>query len=178
MQGGVNIRQVKSFVFPVIVLIFLDQISKALIGLFLMDFEFDIIGKFLRFNPVQNTNLSYGGNFIGILSNLWVLVLFNILVILVIISGYAFYKSKNEQTSYSVKVIMSCGLAGAICSLIDKVFWGGSLDFLQIPSFFIFDLKDCYLTVAEIIFVIIGILHNKEISMKEYIYFCYHQFRR
>ncbi|WP_165476366.1 signal peptidase II, partial [Clostridioides difficile] len=89
MQGGVNIRQVKSFVFPVISLIFLDQISKVLIGLFLMDFEIDIIGKFLRFNPVQNTNLSYGGNFIGILSNLWVLVLFNILVILVIISGYA-----------------------------------------------------------------------------------------
>ncbi len=25
-----------------------------------MDFEIDIIGKFLRFNPVQNTNLSYG----------------------------------------------------------------------------------------------------------------------
>ena len=126
-----------------------------------MDFEIDIIGKFLRFNPVQNTNLSYGGNFIGILSNLWVLVLFNILVILVIISGYAFYKSKNEQTSYSVKVIMSCGLAGTICSLI-----------------FIFDLKDCYLTVAEIIFVVIGILHNREISMKEYIYFCYRQFKK
>ncbi len=96
--------------------------------------------------------------------------MFNILVILVIISGYAFYKSKNEQTSYSVKVIMSCGLAGTICSLIDKLFWGGSLDFCRYQAFY-FRLKDCYLTVAEIIFVVIGILHNREISMKEYIYF-------
>ncbi len=51
-----------------------------------MDSEFNIIRKFLRFSPVQNTNL----------------------------------------------------------------------DFLQIPNFFTFDLKDSYLTVAEIIFVIIG----------------------
>lgn len=39
--------------------------------------------------------------------------------------------------------------------MIDKLFWGGSLDFLQIPTLFIFDLKDCYLTVAEVIFVAI-----------------------
>ncbi len=71
---------------------------------------------------------------------------------------------------------MSCGLAGTICSLIDKLFWGGSLDFAD-TKLFIFDLKDCYLTVAEIIFVVIGILHNREISMKEYIYFCYRQFK-
>lgn len=74
-------------------------------------------------------------------------------------------------------MIITCGLAGAICSLLDKVLWGGSLDFLQILSFFTFDLKDCYLTIAEIIFVIIGILHSKEISAKEYIDFCYGRLR-
>ena len=52
---------------------------------------------------------------------------------------------------------MICGISGCLCSLIDKLFWGGSLDFLQIPTLFIFDLKDCYLTVAEVIFVAIGI---------------------
>ena len=56
--------------------------------------------------------------------------------------------------------------------MIDKLFWGGSLDFLQIPTLFIFDLKDCYLTVAEVIFVVIGILHSREISVKEYLHFC------
>ena len=143
-----------------------------------MDSDFDIIGKILRFSPVQNTNLSYGGNFISILSNLWVMVLLNILVILLLISGYFFYKTKRQYTSCSVKVIITCGVAGTLCSLLDKVLWGGSLDFLQIPNIFTFDLKDSYLTVAEVIFVIIGILHNKEISVKEYISFCYGRLRR
>lgn len=143
-----------------------------------MDFEFDIIGKLFRFNPVQNTKLSYAGNFYHVLSNLWVLISLNIFIIFIMISGYSFYKTKNEQTSHSVKVIMNCGLAGAICSLIDKAFWGGSLDFLQIHNFFICDLKDCYLTIAEILFVIIGILHNREISIKEYLCFCYGKLKR
>lgn len=143
-----------------------------------MDFEFDIIGKLFRFNPVQNANLSYAGNFYHVLSNLWVLISLNIFIIFIMISGYSFYKTKNEQTSHSVKVIMNCGLAGAICSLIDKAFWGGSLDFLQIHNFFIYDLKDFYLTIAEILFVIIGILHNKEISIKEYLCFCYGKLKR
>lgn len=143
-----------------------------------MDLDFDIIGKLLRFSPVQNTNLSYGGNFISILSNFWVMVLFNILVILLLISGYFFYKTKRQHTSYSVKVIITCGIAGTLCSLLDKVLWGGSLDFLQIPTVFTFDLKDIYLTIAEIIFVIIGVLHSKEISVKEYISFCYGRLKR
>lgn len=177
-RGGDNIKQIKPFLFPVIVLIFFDQIIKVFIGLFLMHFEFDIIGEFFRFSPVQNTNFSYGGNFISILSNLWVMILFNIFVIFIFISGYSFYKTKKQYTSYSVKVIIICGLAGAICSLLDKVLWGGSLDFLQVPNVFTFDLKDIYLTIAEIIFVIIGILHSKEISVKEYIFFCYGRLKR
>lgn len=157
---------------------FFDQIIKVFIRLFLMDWDFDIIGKLLRFRPVQNTNLSYAGNFISILSNFWVTVLFNILVILLLISGYIFYKTKRQYTSYSVKVIITCGLAGTLCSLLDKMLWGGSLDFLQIPTVFTFDVKDIYLTIAEIIFVIIGVLHNKEISVKEYISFCYGRLKR
>ena len=77
------------------------------------------------------------------------------------------YQAKRAHTSFWVKMIMICGISGCLCSLIDKVFWGGSLDFLQIPTLFIFDLKDCYLTVAEVIFVVIGILNSKEISVKE-----------
>ena len=95
-MGGVNVKQIKPFLFPVIVLIFFDQIIKVFIGLFLMDSDFDIIGKLLRFSPVQNTNLSYAGNFISILSNVWVTVLFNILVILLLISGYFFIQPKSN----------------------------------------------------------------------------------
>lgn len=69
----------------------------------------------------------------------------------------------------SVNILYIFGMAGAFCSLIDKIFWGGSLDFLQIGQLFICDLKDCYLTVTECYILVIGIRHEKEISFKEYI---------
>ena len=65
------------------------------------------------------------------------------------------------------------------CSLLDKVLWGGSLDFLQIPTVFYFDLKKhIYLTIAEIIFVIIGVFHSKEISSERIsLSFCYRRLK-
>ena len=83
---------------------------------------------------------------------------------------------RAASLQHADQMIMICGISGCLCSLIDKLFWGGSLDFLQIPTLFIFDLKDCYLTVAEVIFVAIGILNSKEISVKEYLHFCCNKF--
>ena len=141
-----------------------------------MSYEFDILSGILRFNPVVNTRLSYIGNFFEPLSNPFLTILLNVFALGILISGYLLYKVKRENTSFPVKIIMIFGLAGSLCSLIDKLFWGGSLDFLQIPALFIFDLKDCYLTAAEVIFVVIGILHSKEISVKEYLHFCRNKF--
>lgn len=39
--------------------------------------------------------------------------------------------------------------------------WGGSLDFIQIPLFFTFDLKDCYLSLAVLIFVFLSMYHER-----------------
>lgn len=142
-----------------------------------MLYDFDIIVGILRFSPILNTNLSWGGNFVNSLSSQLVTVLLNMLVLFVFLSGYLLYRAKRVEVSFSVITIMIFGLAGCLCSLVDKLFWGGSLDFLQIPSFFTFDLKDCYLTVAEVLFVIVGISYNKEISVKEYLNFCCNKFK-
>lgn len=165
---------------PVLSLLLIDQIIKIIISSAFMHYDFDIINNFIRFNPEINTNLSWAswaGNYINIFSSPLVTVLLNVLVIFIFLTGYLLYKAKREQTRFPVKIIMVCGLEGCLCSLIDKLFWGGSLDFLQISGFFIFDLKDCYLTAAGVLFVIIGLFHNKEISVKEYVLFCYHKFR-
>lgn len=142
-----------------------------------MQDEFSIINDLLRFNPKQNTNLSWLGNFVDIFSSPLLTIGFNILAIYIFISGYLLYRAKTRQTRFSIKVILICGLASCLCSLIDKLFWGGSLDFLQIPNFFIFDMKDCYLAIAVVAFVIIGILHCEEITVKEYLYFCRNKFK-
>ena len=166
----------KPFIIPVALLVLIDQMVKIVISKVFMKYEFDIIAKVLRFNPELNTRLSYAGNFFELLSSPFVTILLNVFVLFLFLSGYMLYQAKRAHTSFWVKMIMICGISGCLCSLIDKVFWGGSLDFLQIPTLFIFDLKDCSLTVAEVIFVVIGILNSKEISVKEYLHFCCNKF--
>lgn len=176
-KGAFIIKQFKPFITPVLFLILIDQFIKMVISKLFMQYEFDMVIHLLKFNPERNINLSWFGNFVDIFSSLFITVLLNTLAIFIFVSGYLLYKAKTKQTSFSVKIIMTCGLAGCFCSLIDKLFWGGSLDFLQIPNFFVFDIKDSYLTVAEVVFVIVGILHSKEISVKEYLRFCCNKFR-
>lgn len=171
------IKKIKPFIIPALLLVLIDQTIKIVISNVFMQYNFDIIPKVLRFNPNLNTHLSYAGNFIDILSSPFVAILLNILALFLFLSGYMLYLTKRPYTSFSVKMIMICGIAGSLCSLSDKLFWAGSLDYLQIPSLFIFDLKDCYLTVAEVMFVVIGILHSREISVKEYLHFLFHKFR-
>ena len=35
-----------------------------------------------------------------------------------------------------------------------------------------FDLKDCYFTIVQLLFIILGIKYSKEISIKEFLIFC------
>lgn len=166
-------KYVKEFIGRIILLVALDQVVKLIISKWFMNKEFSIIGNIISFQPKQNLNLSWGGNYIGILSNMWMAVSLNILVIVILISGYSFYRSKKNKPSMPVNIIYIFGLSGAICSLIDKIFWGGSLDFIRIGQLFICDLKDCYLTIAECLFLVIGLKHEKEISGKEFIDYCF-----
>ena len=166
----------KPLVIPILCLVLIDQIIKIIISSVFMQYRFDIVDNFARFNPTINTDLSWAGNYIHIFSNLPVTVLLSLFVLFLFISGYLLYISKRKTSSFSAKVIIGFGVAGCLCSLSDKIFWGSSLDFIQITSF-IFDLKDCYLTVAVVLFAVIGLSHSKDISVKEYVRFCYNKFK-
>jgi signal peptidase II len=51
--------------------------------------------------------------------------------------------------------------SGEICSTVDKIFWGGSLDYVLVEGFFIFDLKDVYLSLFDAIVVLCLIFNYK-----------------
>lgn len=170
-------KNFKPFFVPILICVILDQAVKIVISSSFMNYNFDIIGDIIRFHPILNTKLSWGGNYITLLSHPIFLLLFNIIVIFVFFSGYLLYRKKKVvNSSCAVKVLMVFGIAGSICSIIDKLFWGGSLDFIELKNFFIFDVKDCYISFFLVIFIALGMQHGKEFSIKEYIYFCFHRF--
>lgn len=166
-------KKLKRYIVPILILMLTDQMIKLLIINHFKHLEFDILGSFLRFRPIHNTNLSFAGNYIRIFSDYKMAVVFNVLVILLFVAGYRFYMYRSDKAGLAAHIIIVCGLAGSFCSLVDKIFWGGSLDFIQIPQLFTFDLKDCYISTALILFVIFGMIHNKEISIWEFLMFCF-----
>jgi Lipoprotein signal peptidase len=148
-----RLRSFLGRMFPVFLLVLLDQLVKRYIAQHMMDMHFKIFGNFLDFMPHLNTSYSWLNSLtdMGIgrtVHILTVLVLFALTCII-----YDFIR-----ITYSLKTYEHCLFtllfAGMVCSFLDKVFWGGSLDFIWLKGFFIFDLKDVYLTGAEILLVI------------------------
>ncbi len=78
----------------------------------------------------------------------WLMVCLQILflALVLVVYRYLVYFSENQK-AYANGFLIFC-LAGIICSFIDVVFWGGSLDFIRLLDWFTFDLKDVYLTVC------------------------------
>lgn len=88
-----------------------------------------------------------------------------IFVIFIIVSLCVVYKlitTLYRKTHY-IDGIFLLAFAGSICSLIDKLFWGGSLDYILFKGLFIFDLKDIYLTIIELVLIISLITNYKKI---------------
>ncbi len=136
-----------------------------------------IIENILYFMPVLNDNYSY----INSLFKLgWSKTFHIIMVILVLFFSYYVFKyleAKNIKNSM-INILKVFLFSGAICSLIDKIFWNGSLDYILLKGFFVFDLKDCYLTIFEVLVIMLVIKNWKEISkisgielLKDYIGF-------
>ncbi|MDF2686927.1 MAG: putative lipoprotein signal peptidase [Clostridia bacterium] len=169
----ISLKYIKQYGIFLAAFIAADQLIKIIINTFFFKFNFDIISGIFTFSPVINPKLSWGSYFIDFLNNPFFIYTLNILIIIIYISGYSFYRSRVEKPGIWATLIFLFGLSGSICGLIDRLFWGGSLDYIKIPHFFVFDLKDCYLTVSEIILICVVVRHNKEIKIRDYLKYCF-----
>lgn len=155
----------------VLAFILLDQIIKLYIKHNLMGIEIDIFGEFLGFKPKINTAYSWinsmGELGIGLITH----IILNVILLLISILLYDFISTK--YTMYGLAQLNFCFVfAGAFCSLIDKIAWGGSLDFIWLKGFFIFDVKDVYLTCFEAITISMLIFNYKGLrKLNEKVFF-------
>jgi signal peptidase II len=152
----------------ILLYVIIDQFIKLIILEKFMDTQSNILGEYIMFCPVINPKLSYGAHFIPFLNNPIYNYIVIILSILIYMTGYSYYcrQYKNEKTELIAKLIYTIGTAGILCSLIDKLFWKGSLDYIKIESLFTFDLKDFYLSSSIVLFLFC--YYKYKIALKEY----------
>lgn len=131
-----------AFVFVVV-----EQGIKLVINQKYLDANFPIWTPWLYFDPLFNRDYSWVNSMLQLGVGKWVHIVMVIAVLVFIYLFFLYFTKKFKITSL-IGITFSLFFAGAICSLIDKLFWDGSLDYVLVKGFFTFDLKDAYLNIA------------------------------
>ena len=150
----------------VIFLILLDQVLKISINMFFKTTEIHIWNNFLGFKVFLNCNhiSMFNGYAINFKLSIYILIIINVIMSLFLISLYKYIKFINLKIN-TVYISLIFFIAASISSLIDKVFWGGSLDYIIFLSY-ILDLKDIYLIVGFLA-ITIYTLKNVDFKLKQ-----------
>lgn len=130
-----------------------DQGIKIIINSFFFNLNFDILKDMLSFSPLINTDGSWLNARFGTSVNFTLLIIINSIAIIILFELYRYLSSKNIKNFWSDCAFLFL-LCGALCSLIDKVFYGGSLDFIGISNLFVADIKDIYINLGLFFFII------------------------
>lgn len=134
----------------IILLLALDQLLKLVISTFFIETKFSIIKGYVSFLPTHNHNYSYIGSLLNVNTGKILNTIIAAFCIFIVYYLYRFSLIKYKETR-----LINAGyfyfLSGGICSLIDRVFWSGSLDFISLEGLFVFDLKDCFLLIGSIL---------------------------
>ena len=145
-----------------LLLMLIDQGIKIIIKLFYFNDYYEIIPSLLSFNPIINTNGSWLNARFGTSISFSLLIVLNIIALFIFFEIYRYSLYKKHKDFWCDMCFIFI-FAGALCSLIDKVFYGGSLDFIGISNLFIADIKDIYINLS-ILFFIITIFNNGYLS--------------
>lgn len=138
-----------------VLLISIDIGIKAVIYNNYFDSYFDIVGEYLGYSPqINRNNLSTFNSVLHLGIPFNVVLIGNILAIPVIIPFWVYIKKNIISAKYMIfnNIFLSFFEAAIICSLIDKLWLGGSLDYIKIGKW-VYDLKDFYSDVGEIGYV-------------------------
>jgi signal peptidase II len=127
-------------------LITIEQVIKIIINYNFLNKRLPILPPLLYFQPMFNRDYSWFNSMLQLNVSKWTHI---IIVVIMIILIYLFYKYLNKKlgTDKIINIMFAFIFSGALCSLIDKIFWNGSLDYILVNGFFTFDLKDVYIDI-------------------------------
>lgn len=143
-------KNIKSFLTPVFIAFFLDQITKLLIVHFLSPFDppYEVIGSILRFkvafNPYGVFSISFGPSFLYYILHITGIILFTFIGI-------------SQKIKFRV-LLFGLIVGGALGNVFDRVRLHYVIDFIDMGignlRWFTYNLADAFVTVSAVILII------------------------
>lgn len=149
-------KKVVGYVLGVIGLVGVDWFTKYLAHMHLGEGRIPIIGEFLQLRYVLNTGLSFS-RFAG---NKWVPMLMPVIAMVAVVAAYFYvrnyFKKRNEGKAIdAVNIVFVLFIAGFVGNYADRIVHGGVIDFISVKGFAIFNIADIYVTVCQILGIIL-----------------------
>ena len=135
--------------FLIILLVFLDQVSKVFMRGILKSQSITIIPNFFKLELAFNT----GGAWSILNNNVSVLIFLNILILVILCK----MSSKVKETRLK-SISYICLIAGTVGNLLDRIFYGAVTDFLSFNfwgyHYPIFNLADIMIVVGAFLLIL------------------------
>lgn len=158
----------RTILFWIIFLIIVDQTIKIIIQTYFGNCQFGIIPSLFEFKPIYNTkhswiNVLLNNNF-GFNIGLFPHIILFFLIGFLSLAYYLYYRNcilKNVKLLDTSFIFLYAGL---ICALIGNLIWEkGTLDYIYLKPLFVFDLKDLYLDIFIVTFIIYFIKNKSQL---------------
>ena len=134
-----------------ILIVVMDRITKNFFsGILSLGESLPIIKNFFHMTLVYNTGIAFG--FFkdqGI-----VFIVIPIIAIVLLVFNIYYYRQNDEVLSRSYIVGFSLILGGAIGNLIDRIFYGHVIDFIDFRIWPVFNIADSAITIGAILVAI------------------------
>lgn len=144
-------EEIKKYVWIIlltIMLIVIDQVSKIVIEQNLVGQDIVIIDKVLKLTYMTNEGVAFSMGKTGLTS-----IVTDIIILAMVIRFMVIQKDKMYKIT---QVSLSLIISGGIGNLIDRIFRGKVIDFINldlfIPKFPIFNLADVFIVAGFIVF--------------------------
>ena len=153
----------KRFLILIPILIFVDQIIKIIITKFFFypHVNFPIIDSVFTLYPYRNIHLGWIPNMFDFMTPLYFAISLSIVSMVLLFISYRYFTflaSSWERYKKLPDLFLILTFAGGFCKIIDDIFWYGSLDYILLFDWFIFDLKDVYLLLGAGVFFVVFLI--------------------
>ncbi len=137
-----------------------DQIIKQAVSLYPLGKSISIVPGLLYFTYIKNKGAAFG-LFLG-------QRYFLIFIVLVVVGAVLYFYHRIKEGHYGIKLALSFIFGGSLGNLLDRIFRGYVIDFIDIKIWPVFNLADIFVNVGVSVLIILLLFPKLEEKCTRY----------